>query len=116
MAAKLSNQIIEDEFTLTQSKIGISELINDDRILAPSNKSPPGRRKMNNKASFGSNKKSSDSKKSQRDRSFGSKHSSPGIQPPQYRKDTELIEANSSEEADSEKFHGGGQIMMMKQN
>ena len=115
MAAKLSNQIIEDEFTLTQSKIGINELINDDRILAPSKQSP-GRRKINNKASFGSNKKSSDSKKSQRDRSFGSKHSSPGIQPPQYRKDTELIEANSSEEADSEKFHGGGRIMMMKQN
>ena len=60
---------------MTQSKIGISELINDDRILAP-NKSP-ATRKNKHKASFGSNKKSSESKKSRQERSFGSKHSSP---------------------------------------
>jgi len=32
LAARLSNQVIEDEFRLTQTKMNISDLIIDDKI------------------------------------------------------------------------------------
>ena len=81
--------------------MNISDLINDDRILG---KNTTKRKKQN---SISSVKKSNDSKNSRHrfrsNDSKQSKHSSPIPRGRSDRKDTELIEANSSDE-DSDKL------------
>ena len=88
--------------------MNISDLINDEKILSKSTRRRPAK-----KRSIGSNQnlndsrmsrgRSIDSNRSGHNKSVDSKHSSPNLR--QYRKDTELVEANSSEE-DSEKVEG----------